>query len=497
MGSTVKAIVGIGLVIFAPQLAIMATGAMGVGASALAFYATAAAITLVGASIAGSALAPDIGDMGGVDAYSGIKLQTQKSNTNPVPIIYGQNKLAGNIIYQTTNSAINNDDAANGYNRDYWAVIVFAGHSIDTMVDVWSGDNDSLSISGTKYVEEYVHINWGYTSSALNITGISWVTNDTFSLSLGSTLGLDSVNIPANSAYLLTHQVFDGQQSKNSQLDNIVVEVKGKSIRTMTDANTISTTLSYSNNPANIILDLLGDALSINDSDIDTASFYQAQQDCITNGWTCNIVLLQQANIQSIINDVLATCRGQIVHSGTKWKLKVDTKSQSSVATLNDDDFINNSLNISMRGNGDIANKIILKYVNPSDGWLSAQVSKEDTTLQNWDGQTIEKVLDVKGITNTTQANELAEITLNSMRYTEDAIGNRVKQTPLVLSFATTVKNAHLEVGDIITIQHDILDRDRKFMILSAETDQSGLIQVSTREYCETHYKDSSGTYLI
>ena len=83
------------------------------------------------------------------------------------------------------------------------------------------------------------------------------------------------------------------------------------------------------------------------------------------------------------------------------------------------------------------------------------------------------------------------------MRYTEDDIGTRVKQTPLALSFSTTVKNAHLEVGDVITIDSDLLDRDRKFMILSVETDQSGLIQISTREYCETHYKDSSGTYLI
>ncbi len=494
MGSTIKAIVGIGLMIAAPYLSPMLVGA---GATALAITATTVAISLVGASIAGSAMAQDTGDIGGVESYSGIKLQTQKSNTNPVPIIYGQNKLAGNIIYQASNHAINVDDAAHGYNRDYWAVIVFAGHSIDTMVDVWSGDNSSLNISGTKYTEEYVHLKWDYTSSALNITSASWVTDDAFSLSLGSTLGLDSISIPANSAYLLVHQVFDGSQNKNTQLDNIVVEVKGKSIRSMTNSTTISSTVGYSNNPSNIVMDLLVNGLSVDDADIDTASFYQAQQDCIANGWTCNVVLLQQANIQSIINDVLSTCRGQIVHSGTKWKLKVDTKSQTSVATLDDDDFLSNTLNISMSGNGGIANKIILKYVNPADEWLSAQVVKEDTTLQTWDGQIIEKSLDIKGITNQTQANELAEITLNTMRYTEDVFGNRIKQTPLVLSFATTVKNAHLEVGDVITIQHDILDRDRKFMILSAETDQSGLIQVSTREYCETHYKDSSGTYLI
>ena len=111
--------------------------------------------------------------------------------------------------------------------------------------------------------------------------------------------------------------------------------------------------------------------------------------------------------------------------------------------------------------------------------------------------QIIEKILDVKAVTNTTQAEELAEITLNASRYTEDSSGNRVKQTPLICDFATTIKHADLEVGDIITIEHDLLDRNRKFMILSLETDQSGLIEVSAREYAETHYKDSSGTYII
>lgn len=496
MGSkTLKTIVGVALIATGYGLfGNMAGLGAFVGIGTLTY---GGAMSLVGMSLLGSALAPEIGDIGGIDSYSGVKLQTQKSNTNPVPIIYGQNKLAGNIIYQTTNSAVNGDNSATGYNRDYWSVIVFAGHSIDTMVNVWSGDNGSLSINNTKHTEEYVHLKWDYTSSALNITSASWVTDDVFSLSLGSTLGLDSISIPAKSAYLLVHQVYDGSENKNTQLDNILVEIKGKSIRSMTNSTTISSTVGYSNNPSNIVMDLLVSALSVDDADIDTASFYQAQQDCIANGWTCNIVLLQQANIQSIINDVLSTCRGQIVHSGDKWKLKVDTKSQTNVATLNKDDFINNSLSISMRGNGDIANKIILKYVNPADEWLSAQVVKEDATLQSWDGKTIERILDIKGCTNTTQAEKLAEITLNSMRYSEDASGNRVKQTPLALSFATTVKNAHLEVGDVITIESDLLDRNRKFLILSTEADQSGLIKITTREYCETHYKDTSGNYLI
>lgn len=621
MGDSVKAVAGLALAIFAPTLA----GAGYLGLTGVAATLATAAITLVGASLAGSALAGDIGDMFGSDQYSGVKLQTHKSNTNPVPIVYGENRIGSNIIFQETN-----EYASGATNKDYWAIQIISNHELNDFLklyakndimydvgsDIWrlnvysslkvyatsgasgmdleavdfptttSGTTtqtgatifanslfprhkvttnvpdsvmsldkflDGITNTGTSNmasgywfrfdldeandctnIKLYVKgggtltsevklqysdddINWTDTGDTLTLASDVWntVTNTHttdhrfwrvyFNSWTSSNPYLTEIDItsstwtrckiPANVAFIATHQVFNSND--HNQLDPITIDVEGKKIRTITNSTTISTTETYSNNPAEILLDLLGDALSIDDTDIDIASFYQAKVDCDNNSWTCNLALVQQANIQSVISDVLATCRGQIVHSGGKWKLKIDTKSQTSIKTLDDDDFINNSLTISMRGNGDIANKIILKYINPPDNWLSAQAVKEDSTLQNWDGQTIEKVLDIKGITNTAQANELAEITLNTMRYSEDASGNRVKQTPLVLSFATTVKNADLEVGDVITIDSDLLDRNRKFMILSVETDQSGLIQVATREYCETHYKDSSGNYLI
>jgi hypothetical protein len=501
MGSKVKAIVGIAAAIFAPQIAgYMLTGSFA-AATGFAAMALTAGVTLVAASIAGSAFtpdSPDIGDLGGVDSHAGVKLQTQKSNTNPVPIVYGKHRIAGNIIYQTTNYAISGDDASKGYNRDYWAIIAVAGHDINTINKIYGGDEELTSLGSNKYESYGTQVKWyDASTTATSLDTVNFVTDTSGSESTGSTLGLDNITIPADVAYLAVHQIYDGQQNKNTQLVNITIELEGKEIRTITDASTISTATTYSTNPAEIVLDLLGDGLAIPDADIDIASFYDVKTKCNTNAWTCNLALIQQANIQSTIQDVLATCRGQIVHSENKWKLKIDAKSQTSVATLTDADIINNTLNMSMKGNREIANKIIVKYINPTDDWLSAQVVKESTDLQTLDGQTVEKVLDIKGITNATQAGELAEITLNTMRYTEDVSGNRLKQTPLAISFATSIKHANLEVGDLVSITHDLLDRTRKFMILSLETDQSGLIQITAREYAETHYKDSSGVYLI
>lgn len=637
MGDKVKAAIGLAIIVFAPYLA---GAVLGAGATATAVYLTTAAITLAGASLTGSAYTSEAVDSFGTDSYSGIKLQTQKSNISPVPIIFGENRIGSNIIFQRTNEVV-----SGATNKDFWSIQVIGEGEIndylelyanqDVMVDKGSdvhtlkythvkvyndsgaegmalndvsfakdqaGNTDTfgnlltvlnesnLTLSSNNTVNnrndlfdldsntkwrlgstsnEWIKIDLGFISTVSAVgfkpigditygtwtvdysaklqysdDGSSWTdTGDSISghmdeltgtypsvtllnshgyehrywrlyfndlYDYDSTWGFADIgqltinssvsvmeNIPANIAFMAIHQVYETTDNDHVQLDNITAKIQGKKIRTITNATTISTALSYSNNPADIILELLTDALSIDDANIDIASFYQAQTDCSDNSWTCNIALIQQANVQSIINDILSTCRGQIVHSEGVWKLKIDTKSQTLAQALTDDDIIINSLNISMKGNRDIANKIVVKYVNPSDEWLSAQVVKEDIELQALDSQTIEKTLDIKGITNATHAVKLAEITLNSMRYTEDASGNRIKQTPLVLSFATTVKNAHLEVGDVISIDHDVLDRVRKFVILSAETDQSGLIQITTREYAETHYKDSSGTYLI
>ena len=499
MGSKVKAVVGLAAAIFAPTLAPMIVGA---GASATLLAVTTAAITLVGSSIAGSAFSPDIpdlGDISGSDQYAGQKLQATKNNTGTVPIIYGYHRLAGNVIYQEANNDYTNDDTAKGYNRDYWAIITFAGHEINDIMSMQT-DLDALTQIGStnKYTNTYHHVKWyNASSTATNIQNVDFVVNAAGDTQAGSTLGLASANIPANVAYLAVHQLFDGQQNKNTQLGTITGNIEGKKIRTITDASTISTSTSYSNNPAEIILDILGESLSVPDSKIDIATFYDVKTKCNTYGWTCNLALIQQSNVQSIIQEVLSTFRGQIIHSEDSWKLKVDAKSQTSVATLTDDDIINNSLNITMRGSKDVFNKVRVKYINPNDEWLASQVEIEDTELQALEGQIIEKILDIKAVTDTTQANELSEITLNTSRYTEDTSGNRIKQTPLICNFATTVKHANLEVGDIITLDHDLLDRNRKFMILRLESDQSGAIQVSAREYAETHYKDSSGVYLI
>ena len=600
-----KPILGVAAIIFAPALAPALLGGVGIAATAGAVAVASAGIVLVGASLVGSSTGDAMGsavDVSGVEGYSGAKLQTNKSNVAPVPTFYGEHKVGGNIIYQFTNAGTNSNNTTNGFNRDYWAVMVLAEHELQDVANLFAGETTMNELSSTKFETEYVHIKYhAYSTSARNVQDSNFfVINTAGGLSGSNSPSLPSVVIPAKLAFLAIHQVFDGEDTKNTALEAITTKMQGKKIRlinggsgaiqvkSVSGANkyfrdegsnsiqqptleliegntyvftypsghpfkfsttsngshaggseyttgvthnsstqltivvaanaptlyyycsshsgmggtantpaTLPSTLSYSTNPAEILLDLLGSSLNIADTDIDMASLYTSKVDCQYAGFTCNIALIQQANAQSIIADVLATCRGKIFHSESKWKFKIDTKLQAISDALTSDDVMGNTLSISMAGTNNLANKMILKYINPADDYLSAQVVKQDTDLQTFDNQIIQKTLDIKGIDNPTHANKLCEIALNSLRYSEDASANRVKQTPLAISFATSVKNAHLEVGDVFSLNHTLLDRVRQFLILSTATDQSGVIQISAREYCETHFKNASGNYLI
>jgi len=601
MSNAVKAVAGLAAIVFAPMLAPILLSGAGIAASAGALAVATAGVVLVGASLVGSSAKDSMAtavDQASVEGYAGAKLQTGKSNTSPVPVLYGAHKIGGNIIWQNTGAHKNSNSDTNGYNRDYWSIMVLCDHEIQAINNLYAGETTMNALGSNKWETEYVHVKYNaFSSSARNVQDNIWIHDTAGNTCSGSDsdLSFASAVIPANVAFLAVHQVFDGNETKNTALEAITANLTGKKIRSLLGGGTVTvasvggankyfingvqqqtlqlvegntyvfnypsahplkfsttangthaggtalttgvtvnsstqvtikifsgtpplyyycqyhsgmggtaetpavlpSTLTYSNNPAEILMDLLGTGLGIADVDLDLTSFAQAKADCYSAGFSCDIALIQQANIQSIIADVMSTCRGSVFHSESKWKFKVDTKSQVVTDTLTNADVMSNTLSMSMAGSANIANKMILKYINPSDEYLSAEVIKQDSDLQTYDGQTVQKILDIKGVTNATHAAKLCEIALNSLRYSEDSAGNRIKQTPLAISFSTSVKNAHLEVGDVISLNHLLLDRVRQFLILSTQTDQSGVIAISAREYCETHFKNTSGNYLI
>ena len=480
MGKIGQTLAVIGLSLIATPIAGTLVGAT----SGLAFNLVRAGI----ASILGAAVNSVIADAPPTESYAGTKLQNNKSNTNVVPENYGQNRVGGNVIWQGTRNTDNND---------LYQIIVLGTGGIES-IDEYYANNEILSSVGLNGVynssDNFIQI-LGYTEKPITInapTGSSGTVDDLETLF--SPLSFDDI-VPNNLSFLVVRQVYSA--TDNPQVKTITATISGNKVRTITDSSTISATKTYSNNPAEIVLELLLEALNISESNIDIPSFYNAKTKCVTYGYTCNISFNSASNIQSLLTEVLSTFRGQLVHSQNVWKLKMDEAERSIDIALTEDDIVNNSLNISMKGFQEIANKIETTYINPDDEWLSAVVSSEDTDLVAIDGQEITLGLQIKGVTNTTQAEKLSQITLNTMRYSENLSGVRIKQTPLVISCVLSLKNANIEVGDLISLEHSLLDRLRKFIILSIETDQSGALTITAREHCETHFKDEEGAYII
>jgi len=303
-----------------------------------------------------------------------------------------------------------------------------------------------------------------------------------------------SITIPSDISYMAVHHLYD--VDNNQTLKNITAEIQGKEIDTFSSPAVTPMLNSYNSNPASIVFDIMKTTLNITQDDIDEPSFYAAQQHAITNDLFCNIVFSEKQNTDSAIQAVLATMRGHLSFSNNKWVFIYDAPS-TSVDTLTTSDIIENTISISNKPSAETANIITVRYVNPDDEWQVAEVTVQDDALIALDGQDIEQILEVRGCTNQEQATKLAQLTLNQLRYSEDSLGNRINQSPLDIAFTTTIKNAHLESGDVITVQHDLLSFNRKFKIISTETDQSGAISIQAAEYCDTHYEDANGVAII
>jgi len=534
--TVVAVVAGAALMIFAAPVAFLLianTGLAAIGSAAL-FTGMTMLVTAVGVSIIGSAFIVEPPDQESAESYAGSKLATIMNNTSAVPVLFGENKVGSAIVFQDSGTypPLLGDGATEGYNRHYWAIHIIGEGEVDSFKEVWADKEEMMlsTVGGTPAtpaydsefgceVGNYVLGEYGrtmnvstYTTSGADgiaISDVQWTAYVNYGVALvpyntkikGSFLSgttstqYDNVRIPPNVAYMTVHQVYYKVDNKHTALTPVQPVVKGMPLR---PTNSLGFgAAAYSDNPADQVAHLLTDGLSIPDGDIDFASFYVARSRCIDYGYTSNIVFNQRRNIQSEIRDILATCRGQVSYSQGKWIMHVDTKDEVVVKTLTADDILRGSLSISMVDFGSLANKITTKYINPADEWLSAEVYTEDNTLDLIDGQELGINIDIKGVTNSVQATKIGQIALNTMRYSEDANGDRLQQTPLMVTFGTTVRHADLEVGDVIAIDHDLLQRTRKFILTGMKTDQSGAMEVSAREYCDTHYVDSNGNDII
>ena len=174
MSKAVKAVAGAALIYFSAGLASYALTGGAIGAmtatQAMLLPYISGAITLVGASLAGSALAPEMPDTLGADAYAGQKLQTKRDNVSAVPIIFGENRVGSNVIWQGTSPV-----ESGAPNKDYWSVQIVAEGEVEDYLTMYQNENTMVK-NGDVFTAKYAQVKAYKTSgSGMLLSDIDFV----------------------------------------------------------------------------------------------------------------------------------------------------------------------------------------------------------------------------------------------------------------------------------------------------------------------------------
>jgi hypothetical protein len=325
-----------------------------------------------------------------------------------------------------------------------------------------------------------------------------------------------ATNYFTNTAYASMAFRLNRDEQNYQGVPEVLFYVDGKKIKTITSSTTLSASTSFSENPAEILLDYLcnpiyGRGLSI--SQIDLPSFYNAKLICDTQvmpsakfggkvhggvvvnkpvkRYVASLVLDTSKNIRENINTILETMgEAALVWSAGKYKLQLayPTSLAAENALVNaahvftDDDIIRNEVNISFPNSQDKLNQVTVRFQNEiqdfkedSVTWPKTLDTVYTTYLSEDNGQPLSSEISLTAITNPYHALAKAEQMVRFSRsvFTVEMTLNRRALT--------------LEPGDYIKINsiNNIGINNRVFKVEEVEAQDN--LEVKIKAYYFTY----------
>lgn len=408
--------------------------------------------------------------------YSEGALRTKVDAGASIPIIYGEVKSAGNLIY-TVESADS---------KYLYKMISF-------------GEGQVYSISNVKF----------------NDVPYSTFKNTGVRIYLGTSHQQIDDIVPGsqiekarvvggmkNEAYIATW----AKASEDINGDYAVTAiVKGKLIKvfsrtylpgyTYDEDLQVYYTVTYSNNPAWCILDFLtsysGCGIPYDEIDID--SFIDSAQYCdeppLTGGqqhrFTLNIRIDNKKPKLEWVKTMMSACRAYPTYQNGKFGMHIERKAE--VSQVFKPQHIN-ELNVWWSPASDIADVARIGYVEPANEWVQIYASAESDTPFRTPPYIRE--IDILGVTNFNQASRLAWFYLNQST-----------TCTMYISFKTDRRALNRSVGEVIEVQDEYitslteLNRSgKRFRIYQIAEDSDGRIEIFAREYNEYLYYDLLGS---
>ena len=388
-------------------------------------------------------------------------LRNTATSELPIPVLYGELKMAGNAIYQDT------------WDTDIVKRLVsLCEGEVNSVTDVRVNNIPIVEIDGCSYT--------AYTGTATQ-TVDSRASNYVYGL--------------RNLAYIaLTLQSGDKLKGGEPTITSLVQGLKIK----IYNGTTWQTAPTYSNNPAAVIRDFLTNArygVGLSESAIDDDSFAEVYTYCnvlVSNNnggtearFTLNVVLDSRKPVVDILNDLLVSFGGMLVFDGIKLKLKVE-KSDPPIQAFDMDNIVEHSFKYEMASKDDTPNRLRVLYIDPSQNYTKVYAIAEDkiaqdqlAIIENNDGLRSRDIA-LLGVTRFSQASRIALQYLNIAKYCS-----------AIVNFSTRTEGLFCEAGDVITISHDVSAWTKKpFRITSMVEKEDEVVDITAREHNASIYND-------
>lgn len=482
--------------------------------------ATFGAITL-GTSIGGifdppKVAKPDFGSIGsaiGSPRYGFDKLSSTVSADLPVGVLYGQLKLAGNIIYQSDEEQVSTVPDP-GPPPPVTSGGFLGGLVITTLnYAAWEAQQQAFQSSGgtRSQIQRCIGVCEGEIAGIydvrINDKPITDYPNCNYSVYTGtSTQTIDSrfTGLIDGLRYIAHLDLTLSTSDKLNGNPNVTFQAVGKLIKTW-NGSEWSTTKDWSDNPAACIRDILTSkqyGVGLPEAALDNDSFGEVYEWC--NGYvtsfngsqekraTLNYIIDSRRNILDVLNDMLATFGGFLILNGSKIKIRSE-RDEAVTQAFNMSNIVRGSFSYIYMNRNERPNRVKVQYIDPNYNYTKVFAISDDPNDQDErramgvGEDIIEKEMALLGITSANQASRIAEFVLN--------LG---KVSSIVTTFDVGIRALAAEVGDVVTVSHDVSGWSAKeFRVLSVQEKSDETMTLVCREYNGSIYSDNPGQNII
>ena len=248
----------------------------------------------------------------------------------------------------------------------------------------------------------------------------------------------------------------------------------------------------YSSNPAMCLRDYLTDTRygrGIDADLIDDDSFEACADYCdtelehvdglgetyTTKLYTCNAVINTGSSFMDNVNQLLSSCRGSLIFTAGKYKLKMDRPTTSTFAFTEDN--ITGKWEVYLGDIKERCNRVKARYVNPVT-WQSDYMIADSEELRDLDdGRLLEREIDLPCCTDPQEAHRHAVVELNASRQ------------QLRASFTAVSEGLECEVADVVTITHTTTGwHYKEYRVTGITVLSNHEVSVQVQEYDATTY---------